>query len=275
MEKEIWKPVKGYEKYYLISNYGRVKQLKRIVKYSDNKKDRVIPEKIIKHFYTDSGYIVVGLANSVTKKRDLKDVHRLVAEAFISNPDNLLVVNHKDGIKTNNYYLNLEWTTYSENKKHAIKNGLHVDNVNGLIEENKKHSVKFSCYFKKELLHIANNSREMAEWLIKDNRVQNNNVTTVARAVRKFSLENKTYYGLTLIRENEWIPNNIEDERKLALIYNDKILSVFKDSKECAQYLLKNGVVKYATEKTVARKIRKCASKNIAYYGYYFKRISS
>lgn len=272
MKNEKWMPIKGYEKYYEISNYGRVKQLERIVKYSDNKKDRIIPEKIIKQFKTNSGYSFVGLANPVTKKRDIKDVHRLVAIHFVPNPENKPVVNHKNGIKTDNFYLNLEWVTYSENKIYAVRDGLHTDNVKGLRENNEKHKVSMSCCSGKKLLYIADCSRSMAQWLIDNEKVKSHNIESVARAVRKFSLNGNLYYGLKIVRNNKWISDK-ESNGKIIMLKDTKIICTFKDSKECANYLLTQNIVKYATFATAARRIRAVINKDKKYYGYYFKKI--
>ena len=108
MGKEIWKPVKGYEGLYEVSNTGLVYSHKR--------------EKLMKPIITEKGYCVVVLRqdNIAHKCR----IHRLVAEAFIPNPDNLPEVNHIDGDKQNNSLDNLEWCTRSENILHAYRTGL-------------------------------------------------------------------------------------------------------------------------------------------------------
>lgn len=107
---EEWKPIKGYEGLYEVSNMGRVKSLhhgkERILRTPDNLR----------------GYKSVWLAKQTI--REVKRVHRLVAEAFIPNPMNLPVVNHLDGDKHNNCISNLEWCTSRENTNHAIKTGL-------------------------------------------------------------------------------------------------------------------------------------------------------
>ena len=93
--KEIWKDIKNYEGLYQVSNFGRVKSLK------------FGKEKILKLLKHNCGYLYIGLH----KDNNVKNyyIHRLVAEAFIPNPDNLPQVNHKDENKLNNVVSNLEW----------------------------------------------------------------------------------------------------------------------------------------------------------------------
>ena len=96
--EEIWRDIKGYEGKYMVSNLGRVKSL--IYK-------RTGKEEILKAYDNGHGYLFVILC------KDGKDktcrVNRLVAQAFLENPDNLPEVNHKDEDKTNNCVENLEW----------------------------------------------------------------------------------------------------------------------------------------------------------------------
>lgn len=108
--EEIWKQIDdGYEQYQ-ISTFGRVKSLKRK------------SEKILSLDKDRNGYMNVKLSkDGVIRKFK---VHRLVALAFIANPDNLPEVNHKDGNKANNCIDNLEWTTRSQNMRHAYDTGL-------------------------------------------------------------------------------------------------------------------------------------------------------
>ena len=121
MIKEIWKDVKGYEWIYKVSSYGRVKSLDRTVPQKDGKKKN-IKGKILNPRKSKKGYLKAGL--NLNGKEKLYSIHRLVAIAFIPNPENKTEVNHKNGIKTDNRSSELEWATSSENNKHAFKIGL-------------------------------------------------------------------------------------------------------------------------------------------------------
>jgi len=107
---EHFKKIKGYEN-YSVSNYGKIRNDKtgRILKPGDNGR----------------GYLFVNLCkNGICKHHK---IHRLVANAFILNPENKPTVNHIDGCKINNYVENLEWCTNKENTQHAVDKGLKDD----------------------------------------------------------------------------------------------------------------------------------------------------
>ena len=126
MQNECWKPIKDYEGIYEVSNYGRVKSLERVIYNSGTKNGLyTIHEKIIKQRINKKrhGYCELSLHKNGKEKRF--KVHRLVAEAFIPNPNNLPEVNHIDGNKENNHASNLEWCTSKENKEHAWENKLY------------------------------------------------------------------------------------------------------------------------------------------------------
>lgn len=109
MIQEIWKPVVGYEGLYEVSNLGQVKSLGNTRKCSRFK--GVVT--IMRHDITKLNYHRISLRKDGKYKRFL--VHRLVAIAFIPNPDNLPVVNHKDENPANNCVDNLEWCTHQYN----------------------------------------------------------------------------------------------------------------------------------------------------------------
>lgn len=123
MKEEVWRPIKDYEGLYEISNLGRVKSLN----YNHTKK-----EKILKNVENGKGYLMVCLTKNGKHKLFL--VHRLVAEAFIPNPENKPCVDHINTIKNDNRVENLRWVTCEENsnnpltKKKCIENNIGENN---------------------------------------------------------------------------------------------------------------------------------------------------
>ena len=114
--KEIWKDIVGYEGLYQVSNLGNVKSLERIVIKKDNKK-YLQKEKILRLGLSDKKYYTVSLFKN--GKGKTYRIHRLVAEAFIPNPNNYPCVNHKDENKQNNCIDNLEWCTNKYNLNYS------------------------------------------------------------------------------------------------------------------------------------------------------------
>lgn len=122
---EEWKDVIGYEWFYMVSNLWRVESQPRIVEkkwlYWENKK-HLTKRRILKNSVTYDWYLCVDLCKEW--KRRIYRVHKLVAQAFIPNPENKPIINHRDGNKKNNWFHedwkhNLERATYSENTLHA------------------------------------------------------------------------------------------------------------------------------------------------------------
>lgn len=118
-----WRSVKGYEGIYEVSNDGRVR---RIAGWSNKNNGYRYPTGELKQNNVH-GYMRVALYKKGVPTR--YSVHRLVASAFLKNPNNLPQVNHKDGNKGNNNVKNLEWVTQSQNMKHARDTGLYPNDT--------------------------------------------------------------------------------------------------------------------------------------------------
>ena len=120
--KELWKPCATYSDRYEVSNLGRVRSLYMATSQGVKLRDK---PKILKQYpHHKNGYMNVILRKDGSKKT--RGVHRLVAKAFLPNPENKPQVNHIDSDKTNNDFRNLEWATRSENMSHSYKNGTHT-----------------------------------------------------------------------------------------------------------------------------------------------------
>lgn len=115
IHNEIWLPIKGHEGLYEVSNKGRIKSLPReVVRFGFHKEnvvESIRPPKKDK-------YLRIELSKEGINK--IYPIHRLVAIAFIENPNNKPFINHKDGNKYNNSVENLEWCTHSENQKYSF-----------------------------------------------------------------------------------------------------------------------------------------------------------
>ena len=146
--EEVWKPIAGYEGSYEVSNHGRVKSLDRLI-YRNESKPSMHKGRILKDKYNyrgqGKGAKIVDLYAQGVKTGHL--VHRLVATAFIPNPDNLPCVNHKDENPSSNHVDNLEWCTHKYNtnygtnierlrkqKEHKCKPVILIDDYDRIIE---------------------------------------------------------------------------------------------------------------------------------------------
>ena len=119
METEIWKKhpeIPGIE----VSTFGNVRTLDRVI--SSEKYTRFIKGRVLKQYNSSKGYLRVSI--KVDWKWTMKLVHRLVAQTFIPNPNNLPQINHKDNDRTNNNVSNLEWCTAKYNSQYREKYGL-------------------------------------------------------------------------------------------------------------------------------------------------------
>ena len=136
LANEEWRAIKGYEGLYEVSNLGRVRSLDRIQSRSSWRQREFMQYykgRILKQQRNNKGYYTVIL--QVHKKYDMRLVSRLVAEAFIPNPNNLPVVNHKDQVPTNNVASNLEWCTTKYNVTYANAVEMRVAKVSRPIEQ--------------------------------------------------------------------------------------------------------------------------------------------
>lgn len=142
--EEIWKDIEGYEGLYKVSNLGRIKSF-----YHGG--------KIMKPDVSNHGHLRVKLSKSGKLKRYL--VHRLVARAFIPNSENKPQINHIDADPTNNSVDNLEWSTQSENIKHAYKIGNknrqgenhHTNKLTRNDVLDIRNAYKLGCFFQREI----------------------------------------------------------------------------------------------------------------------------
>lgn len=114
---------------YSIDEYGNIY----------NRKDKKMKSQI-----NGKGYVTIKLF--IKKKRFWFYIHRLVCKLFVDNPDNKPQVNHIDGDKLNNHYLNLEWVTNQENRDHAVENELHAfgEKANNKLTQEQVEEIKLS-----------------------------------------------------------------------------------------------------------------------------------
>ena len=200
---EEWRPVVGYEGLYEVSNTGRVRSIDRYVKTCYGSY-RLHKGKVLSPGIRPDGYLVVSLQYRMFR------VHRIVAEAFLPNPDNLPQVNHKDEDKSNNRVDNLEWCTakYNNNygtariraKETAIKNGY----CTGLSKEEYRKK-----YYQENNDKIKEYRKEYSQKYYQENKDKiKDNVRSYYQNHKKECNERKKEYRRKKKEEN--IQNNVK-----------------------------------------------------------------
>lgn len=157
---ELWKDIEGYEGTYQVSNYGRIKSLERKVIRCDGK-SFYFAQRILK-YKKARGYDCVGLSGENETK--YFRVHRLVAFAFIPNPNDLPQINHKDENPHNNMAVNLEWCTPSYN--------LNYGNHNKNLSESKKRKYREDKDFAEKMRRINAERCKKESWKIAQRNAQ-------------------------------------------------------------------------------------------------------
>lgn len=148
--EEVWKPVAGYS-YYEVSNLGKVRSKNKYVRCRKQGDAAYLKKgRILKPVLLTQGYYAVSLVSDDGKVKKLCKVHRLVAEAFIPNPNNLPLINHKDEVRTNNICSNLEWCTSKYNSNYSD-----TGKKSGLKMLNRNDTSKCVCQYSMDGVFIA------------------------------------------------------------------------------------------------------------------------
>lgn len=165
-EKEIWKPVVGFEGLYEVSNLGRVKSLYReewVIPKGRNPYIRIKQEKILCTPTFSNGYCIIMLHDGKRGIKQKRSVHRLVAEAFIPNPRNLSEIDHINTVRNDNRVDNLRWVTRSENHHNPITRENHSKASKALAKRIKRTSIRPKAPINKEKQAKTINSRRIVQ----------------------------------------------------------------------------------------------------------------
>lgn len=170
---EEWQKVIGFERYYEISNYGRLKSLQKY-QTKPNGSLHLMPERILSNLNSRKIDWYIKYTLCVNMKMTYVSAHVLVATHFIDNPDGKIQVNHKDGIKSNPFVGNLEWVTPSENRYHAYETGLQgcyqsrmiLDTSTGVYFDNIRDAEFSMGYYRGKLQRMINGKCENSTMLI-------------------------------------------------------------------------------------------------------------
>jgi hypothetical protein len=234
---ELWNDVKNYEGIYKISNNGVVWSVHK------NGPMKISPSKV-------GGYISVGLWKNNIRK--VYRVHRLVAEHFIDNPSNLPVVDHIDGIRSNNSINNLKWATYSDNSKNVIKGGEHSVGDYISYSENELHeeiwvdaTKKIKELYGKEFFQVSSLGR--VRYYKRNNRANTVSIQTISPKIqnryprvcvknngKSFHFSNHKLVALCFLREtkNDEIVDHIDSDICNPRLSNLQIISISQNNKK-------------------------------------------
>lgn len=179
MGPEVWYPIEGYEGYYQVSSYGRVRSVDRTVRFRNGHTRHYTGKVLMLRYH--NGYAMVNL----NKNGQLREhyVHRLVAENFLLHFKGKDWVNHINGIKSDNRVENLEWCTPGENNEHARNTGLTTINISGILRSNVSKQKKVVIRLHDGTCHVEPSALDMAKYCIA-NRLINRDEYSLRYAIR-------------------------------------------------------------------------------------------